>query len=177
MCQQTMPKGLRFTILHRTVRRRLDEYVRDLGLTGTQFGVLGALGRLEAEDKGEVTQRALEDAAHVTHPTMTELLKKLEKKGFIACNPSTEDRRCKAVTSTGQSERLRRSLEEFDGRVFDELCRGLSADEVAEFLRITDVMLENARKMNAAQGLVPCGGVCRRTEGRAAQEQKGREKA
>ena len=159
MCQQTMPKGLRFTILHRTVRRRLDEYVRDLGLTGTQFGVLGALGRLEHE-VGEVTQRALEDAAHVTHPTMTELLKKLEKKGFIACNPSTEDRRCKAVTSTGQSERLLRSLEEFDGRVFDELCRGLSADEVAAFLHITDVMLENAKTMNAARDFPPCGKGC-----------------
>ena len=159
MCQQTMPKGLRFTILHRTVRRRLDEYVRDLGLTGTQFGVLGALGRLEHEG-GEVTQKALEDAAHVTHPTMTELLKKLEKKGFIACNPSTEDRRCKAVTSTGQSERLRRSLEEFDGRVFDELCRGLSADEVAAFLHITGVMLENAKAMNAARDFPPCGKGC-----------------
>lgn len=177
MKQHAMPKSLRLTLLHRTVRRRMDEYVRETGLTGTQFSVLGALGRLEAEDKGEVTQRALEDAAHVTHPTMTELLKKLEKKGFITCRPSEEDRRCKAVSSTPQSERLRRSLGEFDERVFAELCGELSEDEVAEFLRITDVMLENARKMNAAQGLVPCGGVCRRAEGCAAQEQKGREKA
>ena len=90
MTQHTMPKGLRFTLLHRTVRRRMDEYVRETGLTGTQFGVLGALDRLERETSGEVTQKALEDAAHVTHPTMTELLKKLEKKGFITCRPSEE---------------------------------------------------------------------------------------
>ena len=47
-------------------------------------GVLGELGRLERESAGEVTQKALEAAAHVTHPTMTELLKKLEKKGFVS---------------------------------------------------------------------------------------------
>ena len=155
----TMPKGLRFTILHRTVRRRMDEYVRETGLTGTQFGVLGALGRLERTG-GEVTQRALEDAAHVTHPTMTELLKKLEKKGFVTCTSSTEDRRCKAVTSTGQSERLRQSMEEFDNRVFAELCQGLSKDEIAAFLHTTDVMLENAKKMNDARDFVPCGKGC-----------------
>lgn len=160
MTQHTMPKGLRFTLLHRTVRRRMDEYVRETGLTGTQFGVLGALDRLERETSGEVTQKALEDAAHVTHPTMTELLKKLEKKGFITCRPSEEDRRCKAVSSTQQSERLRRSMGEFDERVFAELCSGLSGGEIAEFLRITDVMLENARKMNDARGFSPCGKGC-----------------
>lgn len=159
MKQHTMPKGLRFTLLHRTVRRRLDEYVRETGLTGTQFGVLGALNRLE-ETAGEVTQKALEDAAHVTHPTMTELLKKLEKKGFVTCRPSEEDRRCKSVSSTQRSEQLRQSLGEFDERVFAELCGGLSGSEIAEFLRITDVMLENAKKMNDARDFSPCGKGC-----------------
>ena len=83
MCKHPMPKGLRFAILQKTIRRQMDEYVRETGLTGTQVGVLGELGRLERESAGEVTQKALEAAAHVTHPTMTELLKKLEKKGFV----------------------------------------------------------------------------------------------
>ena len=84
MCKHPMPKGLRFEILQKTIRRQMDEYVRETGLTGTQVGVLGELGRLERESAGEVTQKALEAAAHVTHPTMTELLKKLEKKGFVS---------------------------------------------------------------------------------------------
>ena len=47
MCKHPMPKGLRFAILQKTIRRQMDEYVRETGLTGTQVGVLGELGRLE----------------------------------------------------------------------------------------------------------------------------------
>ena len=160
MCKHPMPKGLRFAVLQRTMRRQMDEYVRGTGLTGTQFGVLGALGRLEREGTGEVTQKALEDAAHVTHPTMTELLKKLESKGFITCRPSEVDRRCKTVASAEKARALRHAIGEFDERVFSELCQGLSEDEVAQLLRITDVMLENAKKMNGARDFAPCGKGC-----------------
>ena len=44
MCKHPMPKGLRFAILQKTIRRQMDEYVRETGLTGTQVGVLGELG-------------------------------------------------------------------------------------------------------------------------------------
>ena len=67
MCKRSVPRGLRFAILQKTIRRQMDEYVRETGLTGTQVGVLGELGRLERESAGEVTQKALEAAAHVTH--------------------------------------------------------------------------------------------------------------
>ena len=160
MCKRSVPRGLRFAILQKTIRRQMDEYVRETGLTGTQVGVLGELGRLERESAGEVTQKALEDAAHVTHPTMTELLKKLESKGFITCRPSEVDRRCKAVVSTGKARALHQAIGEFDERVFTALCRGLSEGEIAEFLRITDVMLENAKNMNDARDFAPCGKGC-----------------
>ena len=157
---QKMPKGLRLAILQKTMRRQMDDYVRDLGLTGTQFGVLGALDRFEHEGSGEVTQKALEDAAHVTHPTMTELLKKLEKKGFVTCRTSSVDRRCKVVASAEKAQALHQAIGELDARVFGELCRGLSSSEVAAFLHITDVMLENAKNMNDARGFSPCGKGC-----------------
>lgn len=160
MERHALPKGLRFAILQKTIRLQMDDYVRDLGLTGTQFGVLGALSRLEYEGSGEVTQKALEDAAHVTHPTMTELLKKIEKKGFVTCRTSSVDRRCKVIASTEKARALHQAIGEFDERVFAELCRGVSAEEVDALLRITDVMLENARKMNDARGFVPCGRRC-----------------
>ena len=57
MCKRSVPRGLRFAILQKTIRRQMDEYVRETGLTGTQVGVLGELGRLERESAGEVTQK------------------------------------------------------------------------------------------------------------------------
>lgn len=159
MDRSTLPKGPRFGILHRTIRRELDERVRETGLTGAQFGVLAALGRLEHEGH-EVTQRALEEAAHVTHPTMTELLKKLERKGFVTCRTSEADRRCKVIATTDAAMALHHTVDELDGRIFASLCQGLSAEEVAEFLRITDVMLENAKNMDDAREELPCGKGC-----------------
>ena len=52
MCKRSVPRGLRFAILQKTIRRQMDEYVRETGLTGTQVGVLGELGRLERESAG-----------------------------------------------------------------------------------------------------------------------------
>lgn len=147
MCKRSVPRGLRFAILQKTIRRQMDEYVRETGLTGTQVGVLGELGRLERESAGEVTQKALEAAAHVTHPTMAELLKKLEKKGFVTCRTSEKDHRCKVVSSHREGARAGIRPSCFDDCVFTALCRGLSEGEIAEFLRITDVMLEKPQKI------------------------------
>ena len=87
MCKHPMPKGLRFAILQKTIRRQMDEYVRETGLTGTQVGVLGELGRLERESAGEVTQKALEAADYVTDSVLTwqdgdEASEKARKKGL-----------------------------------------------------------------------------------------------
>ena len=163
MCKHPMPKGLRFAILQKTIRRQMDEYVRETGLTGTQVGVLGELSLGHAGFMGVGAFSgvvALEAAAHVTHPTMTELLKKLEKKGFVTCRTSEKDHRCKVVSATERAHELHHAIGVFDDRVFTALCRGLSEGEVAEFLRITDVMLENAKNMNDAREPFPCGRGC-----------------
>ena len=141
--ENEMPLGLRFSIIGRSFKQQLDELLREKELTGVQFGVLAQLGRLEHDGSGSITQRDLENASHVTHPTMTEILKRLEKKGFILCRPGESDRRCKLILSTEKSAALIDELRSADERVFASLTAGLSADEVAELFRLTDVMLKN----------------------------------
>ena len=41
--------------------------------------------------------RDMEEAFHLTHPTVSGLLSRLEKKGFILIEPDPADRRCKRV--------------------------------------------------------------------------------
>ena len=77
--EKELPIGLRFSLLHRSFKKQLDEQLKEKELTGVQFGVLGQLGRLERSGQGEVYQKDLELATHVTHPTMTEIVKRLEK--------------------------------------------------------------------------------------------------
>ena len=141
---RNMPVGLRFSILDRYFRKRMDDLLRERELTGVQFGVLGQLRRLECGGTEEVNQRDLEEATHVTHPTMTEIVKRLEKQGFAECRPSARDRRYKSIRSTQKAAELLQELAELDTGVFDALCRGLSGEEVDALLRITDKMLDNA---------------------------------
>ena len=139
-----LPYGMRFSILGRTFKRQLDERLLEKDLTGVQLGVLKELERLEASGVAEVNQRDLEKASHVTHPTMTEILKRLERKGFVCCCQSSHDRRHKCISSTEKSRQLRQELSCMDEAILEELSRGLSRQQLETLWEILDVMLDNA---------------------------------
>ena len=47
-----------------------------------------------------VYPRDIERDFHFTHPTVSGLLQRLETKGYLSSEPSTEDRRCKQILVT-----------------------------------------------------------------------------
>lgn len=101
----------------------------------------------------EINQRDLERATHLSHPTLNEIIKRLEAKGFVSCRVSTRDRRSKCIVSAPMAGEVFRCMDSLDRTVFDELCRGLSEEQTAEFLNTTDIMLKNAMDMYPAQCL------------------------
>ena len=125
--KEAPPRGVRFSILHRAMKKQIDDYMSSEGLTGVQLFVLCELRKLEKSETREINQRDLENVSHVSHPTMTEILKRLEKKGYISCCRSEQDRRYKCVRSA-------------------EKAQGLSEEERAQLISITDVMVANAIK-------------------------------
>lgn len=144
--EHELPYGLRFSLLSRFFKKRLNEQLMEKELTGVQLTVLKELERLEDSGSSEIRQRDLENISHVTHPTMTEILKRLERKEFISCRRSSTDRRSKCISTTEKSRQLRQELSEMDEAVLTELSQGLSREQVAQLWEITDVMLENAFK-------------------------------
>lgn len=141
--EHTMPTGLRLSLLRRVFMKQLDGRLQEKGLTGVQFGVLGQLRRLKRAGREEINQRDLEEATHVTHPTMTEIVKRLEKQGFVSCSPSERDRRFKSINPTEKATALQREMDELDGSIFQELCRGISQEEIEVFEKTVDKMLSN----------------------------------
>jgi DNA-binding MarR family transcriptional regulator len=85
----------------------------------------------------------LENAVSVTHPTMTEIIKRLEKKGAVVCTTSSTDKRYKKINSTPQYANIHMELETMDRTVFEELCRGLSDQQIEEFMKLSSVMIDN----------------------------------
>ena len=137
-----IPIGAKFGVIHRAFRRELDASLRETGLTGAQFSVLCALDRLE-RDRGEVSQRDLEEYCRSAHPTMTEILKKLEKKGFIEVRPSETDRRRKQIRRTDKARELDRAAFLIDGKTFEKFAAGLDETQRSVLEQMLDRMLTN----------------------------------
>ena len=145
--EMKMPVGMRFSIISRAFRRQMDEFMRDSDLTGPQFGILGRLHYLETHGAGEINQRDIENATHLSHTTVTEMLKRLESKGFIRTAPSGVDRRSKCISSTEKAAAMHEELGRCDGKVFERLCEGLSEAQRENILPVMDIMLGNAMKI------------------------------
>jgi DNA-binding MarR family transcriptional regulator len=141
--QYDYPPGVRLAILSKTFKRKLEERASEKGLTAVQLRVLGELRHMEVSGMSEINQRDLEIAVSVTHPTMTEIIKRLEKKGAVVCTVSRADKRYKKISSTPEYSNIHTELEELDRLVFRELCEGLNDHQMEQFMQLTDVMIGN----------------------------------
>lgn len=142
--REDMPIGLKFAIVGRAFKSRIDDLMRDSGLTSVQAGVLMALYKMESCGDGkEVIQKDLEQAMSLTHQTMTEIIKKLEANGFIECAQSTKDKRSKSIKTTARVRDIHDNMGKTDDKVFEEMCKDISEDKKAELINMLDVMLDN----------------------------------
>lgn len=142
MDRKDIPVGAKFAIIHRAFRREQDAALRETELTGAQLGALRALARLERE-RGEVSQRDIEELCRSSHPTMTEILRKLEKKGFITAAPSAVDGRRKAIRQTEKARELGREVLRIDEETFEKFSAGLGAAQTAALTAALDALLAN----------------------------------
>lgn len=135
--------GLRFSILDREFKKKVEERASHLGLTSVQLRVLGELSRLESKGVEEVNQKDLEKALAVTHPTMTEIIKRLEKKNAVICTQSNKDKRYKKITCADDYKDIHTELKEMDWEIFHKICEGIPEEHVQIFLEASEKMLEN----------------------------------
>lgn len=136
-----MPFGLKIAIINRTFRKRMDEKAGKMGLTSVQLRVLGSVSRLEAAGTAEIHQNDLEHLEHVTHPAMTKLLQKLERKGFIRCVPSEKDRRFKTITCTERSAGIHELILAQDAEALSELCSDFTPEQRETLAEMVDLLL------------------------------------
>lgn len=138
-----MPIGLQIAILDRAIKQKVDERAARLGLTAVQLRVLAEISLMEASGITEINQRTLERAEKVKHPTMTGIIKRLESKGFVTCETSALDRRHKKISCTEKGRGMHREIEHQDEEILAELCRGFTAEQMQEFVRMTGMILAN----------------------------------
>ena len=101
-----------------------------------------------AESMGacEINQKDLEKALAVTHPTMTEIIKRLEKKKAVICTQSKVDARYKKINCADEYKNIHIELKKMDWEIFNKICAGIPEEDIQTFLKASEKMLENIEK-------------------------------
>lgn len=133
---------LNIKILNTAVERLMNQELAELGLTYTQTTVIGYLFD---NDGREVCQKDIEDSLGLTHPTMSSILSRMEKNGFLTTEPSSVDRRYKTIRLTPKATELRAAISEKYQRLKTVLYQGISEEDRAVFEVVLRTMLQNLR--------------------------------
>ena len=140
-CSQNL--GPRLRHLSNRITQYMDQQFLALDLTSTQSFILHYLVLHEGE---HVYPKDLEKRFHLTHPTVSGVLQRLEAKDFVVLEPDRDDRRCKRIRLTergaAQHEAIVRGIE----RNERDLTAGFTPDEIAMLRSMLDRMRQNLQQ-------------------------------
>ena len=108
--------------------------------TEMQVKVLGFLAHNRDQ---EICQKDIEEAFYIRRSTASRLLKRLESQGFIVRQPVERDARLKRVATTPKADALCQQVMERIDSVESLLTRGLSQEELEQFLTIVEKLKRN----------------------------------
>ncbi|RKT25567.1 MarR family transcriptional regulator [Paraburkholderia sp. RAU2J] len=136
--QLTTSLGYYLTKARNVLVERTDRAVKPLGLTAQQIGVIVMLSSQRASTPFELSRAMSYDSG-----SMTRLLDRLEKKGFVVRTRSDADRRMVKLELTPQGHDAARQLPSLGAAVLNEQLRGFSADEHATLIDLLARFIAN----------------------------------
>lgn len=118
-------------VLHCGISQAVTGAMAQMELTSAQGRIMGFL----AMCKSPPCAKDIEEKFHLSHPTVSGLLARLEKKDFIEFRPDEQDRRCKRIYMLPKgadcNEQIYHAIEENERRIvagFSEKEKALFAD-------------------------------------------------
>lgn len=139
--------GYYLTKARNVLVQRTDRAVEPLGLTSQQIGVVLMLASGRASTPFELSRVLSYDSG-----SMTRLLDRLEKKGFIARSRSETDRRMVKLELTPHGHEAARQLPALGAAVLNEQLRGFSTADHATLIDLLGRFIAN--------GIDGGGGAC-----------------
>ncbi len=127
--------------LSKKLRRFCDQSLAEMGLTGTQGRVLCYI--FLASQWQDVYQRNIEEIFEIRRSTATGILKLLERDGYINRISVVADARLKKIILTGKSAALQSMVVQEVDRIDALIRRGLSDEEIATYIHLTERICEN----------------------------------
>ena len=131
--------GHRLRILHWCTDQAMTVALAQMELTAAQGHIMGYL----AHSSQPPCPRDLEEAVQLSHPTVSGLLARLEKKDFIRFQPDPADRRCKRIYMQPKGQQCIETMHHIIAENESRIVRGFSPEEQAAFQSFLDRAISN----------------------------------
>lgn len=116
------------------IRRMGDVTFAQYGLTSPQVAYLGRI----RDAGGSLSQRDLEKAFGVSHPTVVGIVTRLRDKGYIEVQTDTQDRRNRIITLTEKAKQVNDRLQSDYDEMSTSILTGLTSQEKLELSHLLD---------------------------------------
>ena len=131
-------------------RRMMNPFEHSQGMLTEIEGVL--IGYLCHSQGREIYQKDLEQAFCIRSSTASRLLKRLEDEGLVLRSMGEKDARMKRITATARAHALNDEAERRIAATEAVLTRGLSPEEIDQFLATAEKLKRNLLREPAARG-------------------------
>ena len=125
--------------MHSIMDQTMTNALASMDLTAAQGQIMAFITHRETAP----CARDIEEALQLTHPTVSGLLSRLEKKGFVEFRPDEQDRRCKRIyilpKGKQMHETMHRTILETEARLVD----GFTEEERELFHQFLGRAIEN----------------------------------
>lgn len=119
-------------------------YFEKQNLTASQGDLLLYLDFAEKQGK-DVNQKDIERYFNLTNPTITGLLNRLERKGFVERRKSPTDGRTNLIYLTDQTRKVLDQFKRHKEKVDQKLYRDFSDDEREQFIYLLKKLRANLK--------------------------------
>ena len=116
-------------VLHWCSDHAMTSALETMDLTAAQGRIMAYL----AHRKTPACSRDIEEEFHLTHPTVSGLLSRLEQKDFIEFRPDPDDRRCKRIFVLPKGEACHELMHTTMQQTESRIVQGFTPDEKAQF--------------------------------------------
>ena len=131
--------GHQARILHWCNDQAITRELEQMDLTSAQGHIMAYLNH----QKEPPCPRDIEEAFHLSHPTVSGLLSRLEKKGFVELRTDEHDRRCKRIYVLPKGHECHERMHEIIAAIEDRLVTGFSEEEQQLFTDFLDRAIAN----------------------------------
>ena len=131
--------GPRFRALHWCTEQIMSAALADMDLTSAQGHILGFV----IHQSTPPCSRDIEEAFHLSHPTVSGTLSRMERKGFIEFRADANDRRCKRIYVLPKGMECHDRMTHTIDSTEQQILRGVTPEEEALFSQFLNRAMTN----------------------------------